>query len=29
MYLHEVASDSYVLLQASWTVGKVRELSSV
>ncbi|HMB07544.1 MAG TPA: TCAD7 domain-containing protein, partial [Isosphaeraceae bacterium] len=26
MYLHEVASDSYVLLQASWTVCKAREL---
>ena len=26
MYLHEVASDSYVLLQAKWAVGKAREL---
>ena len=26
MYLHEVASDSYVLLQARWAVGKAREL---
>ena len=26
MYLHEVASDSYVLLQAKWAVGRAREL---
>jgi hypothetical protein len=26
MYAHEVASDSFVLLQAGWTVGKAREL---
>jgi hypothetical protein len=26
MYLHEVASDSYVLLQSKWAVGKAREL---
>ena len=26
MYLHEVASDSYVLLQAKWAGGKAREL---
>ena len=26
MYLHEVASDSYVLLQAKWAVSKAREL---
>ena len=26
MHLHEVASDSYVLLQAKWAVGKAREL---
>ena len=26
MYLHEVASNSYVLLQAKWAVGKAREL---
>ena len=26
MYLHEVASDSYVLLQANWTVSKARDL---
>ena len=26
MYLHEVASDSYVLLQAKWSVGMAREL---
>lgn len=26
MYVHEVASDSYVLLQAKWAVGKAREL---
>ena len=26
MYLHEVASDAYVLLQAKWSVGMAREL---
>jgi len=26
MYLHEVASDSYMLLQAKWAVSKAREL---
>ena len=26
LYLHEVASDSYVLLQAKWAVGRAREL---